>query len=196
MHLCRVLIFIIILASSTQRFTLSSFSYHYHPCHCRLMLHQTAHQEYSHSFTPLAFVVGTHSPTLTSRCRDPFMSILLLSGNIELNPGPYKLHSLHHKYPFCTTSSTLCCLVWPHRPSPPRSFLSDWNLNQIYYDRYWTGSLYSSKLHISQLSTQRGQKRLMYCHRWWHWFLHQRTLHPAYFCPPELFFFRIILCYP
>jgi len=151
MHLCRVLIFIIILASFTQRVTFSSFSYHHNPCHCHLTLHQTAHQEHSHSFTPLAFVVGTHSPTRTSRCRDPFLSILLLlSGDIELNPGPtnftvctinirsvlHPLHSaalcdlidLHHPDLFCLTEtwikSTTTATELAHCTPPNYTFLS------------------------------------------------------------------------
>jgi len=35
----------------------------------------------------------------------------------------------------------------------------------------------------------------MYCHWWWHWFLHQRTLHAASFGPSGLFFFRIAFCF-
>jgi len=53
----------------------------------------------------------------TSRCRDSFLSILLLlSGNIELNPG-------YTNFTVCTIN--IRSALHPHRPSPSRSFLSD-----------------------------------------------------------------------
>ena len=60
----------------------------------------------------------------------PFLALLLLSGDIELSPGPSNFClSVYSQYPFYPSSSALSCPVWYYWNTSPWPLLSYWNLD-------------------------------------------------------------------
>jgi len=67
--------------------------------HCSTQLYQTACQEHAYHFSPTFLLIAAHWHPLR-RCSPVLLACLLLSGDIELNPGPIN-------FTLCTLSIVL-----------------------------------------------------------------------------------------
>ena len=109
MHLCQCFFIFLFISAFAYRYSTSSpVCYLRHACILRC---RTSCQEFCHlsSYSPSYLIIVC---SRSSRSRNHFLLIfLLLSGDIELNPGPVDFTLCSFNIRLYSSSSSFCCLI-------------------------------------------------------------------------------------